>query len=111
MLINSRRRGWVGYNLCIVNMWYLYIPRNWNGAFYTGITANLDRRQAEHRRGKGGNYTRRNRPHKLLYTEQFTRRDQAEARERQIKRWSRAKKEALINGDLNGLRRLGISRD
>ena len=92
-------------------MWYLYITKNRNGAFYTGITTNLDRRLAEHRRGKGGNYTRRNKPQKLLYTEQFTRRDQADARERQIKRWSRAKKKALIKGDLNELRRLSISKD
>jgi len=81
-------------------MWYLYITRNQNGAFYTGITANLNRRLKEHQRGKGGKYTRRNRPQKLLYTEQFSTRDQAQARELQIKRWSRKKKQALIEGDL-----------
>ena len=92
-------------------MWYLYITKNRNGAFYTGITTDLDRRLAEHRRGKGGNHTRRNKPQKLLDTEPFSKRDEAEARERQIKRWSRAKKEALVSGDLNELRRLSISRD
>ena len=92
-------------------MWYLYITRNRNGAFYTGITTNVDRRLKEHQRGKGGHYTRQNRPQKLLYTEQFATRDQAQAREMQIKRWSRNKKQALIEGNLEELRRLSISRD
>ena len=92
-------------------MWYLYITKNQNGAFYTGITTNLDRHLKDHQRGKGGKYTKRNRPEKILYTERFPSRVQAEARERQIKRWSRAKKIALVNGDLNELRHLSISRD
>jgi putative endonuclease len=92
-------------------MWYLYITENRNDAFYIGITNNLERRLKEHQCGKGGNYTRRNRPIKLLYTEQFAKKDQAEKREKQIKRWSRAKKKALISGNLNELRRLSASRD
>ena len=92
-------------------MWYLYITQNANGAFYTGVTNNLEKRLKEHFEGKGGRYTRRNRPERLLYTEQFDSRDKAEEREAQIKRWSRAKKQALINGDLDELRRLSVSRD
>ncbi|MBN2183593.1 MAG: GIY-YIG nuclease family protein [Sedimentisphaerales bacterium] len=91
-------------------MWYLYITQNSNGAYYTGITNNLERRLKEHLRGKGGHYTRRNRPVELLYTERFARRNQAEARERQIKRWSRKKKQALIEGNLEQLRQFSISR-
>lgn len=92
-------------------MWYLYITENQNGAFYTGITGNLERRLKEHLQGKGGHYSKHSKPQRLLYTEQFSNRVQAEARERQIKRWSRPKKEALISGDLNELRRLSISGD
>ncbi|TKJ37406.1 MAG: hypothetical protein CEE38_07850 [Planctomycetes bacterium B3_Pla] len=92
-------------------MWYLYITKNRNGAFYTGITTNVERRLKEHLRGKGGHYTRENRPQILLYTEQFPSRVEAEAREKQIKRWSRKKKQALIEGDVDRLRRLSVSRD
>jgi len=52
-------------------MWYLYIMSNRNGRFYTGITTNLERRFKEHCQGKGGHYTSRNRPLKLLYVETF----------------------------------------
>jgi predicted GIY-YIG superfamily endonuclease len=92
-------------------MWYLYITKNRNGAFYTGITSNLERRLKEHLQGKGGHYTKHNKPQKLLYTEKFSSRVQAQAREGQIKRWSRKKKKALIEGNVDELRKLSISRD
>jgi len=92
-------------------MWYLYITRNRNGSFYTGITMNLERRFAEHRHGKGGRYTSRNRPLELLYVETFPDREKAQQREKQIKRWSRKKKKALIEGNVDKLRKLSISRD
>jgi predicted GIY-YIG superfamily endonuclease len=92
-------------------MWYLYITENSNGAYYTGITTNLERRLKEHLRDKGGRYTSRNRPERLLYTEVFSTRMQAEFREQQIKRWSRKKKKALIEGDMDKLRELSVSRD
>ena len=92
-------------------MWYLYITKNQNGAFYTGVTTNVERRLTEHLEGKGGHYTSQNRPQRLLYTEKFRTRAEAEARERQIKRWSKKKKQALIEGNTEELRRLSISRD
>jgi putative endonuclease len=92
-------------------MWYLYITKNQNGAFYTGVTTNVERRLTEHLEGKGGHYTSQNRPQRLLYTEKFRTRVEAEARERQIKRWSKKKKQALIEGNAEELRRLSISRD
>jgi len=92
-------------------MWYLYITKNENGAFYTGITSNLERRLKEHLQGKGGHYTKNNKPQKLLYTEQFDSKVEAQARELQIKRWSRKKKKALIEADFKKLRKLSISRD
>lgn len=92
-------------------MWYLYITKNQNGAFYTGVTIDVERRLREHLQGEGGRYTMQNRPKKLLYTEQFDNKVEAEAREGQIKRWSRNKKQALIEGNVEELRRLSISRD
>jgi predicted GIY-YIG superfamily endonuclease len=82
-------------------MWYLYISENPNGAYYTGITTNLKRHFKKHRIGKCGQYTSRNRPQKLVYTETFPDRIQAEHREQQIKHWSRAKKTALIEGNFD----------
>jgi predicted GIY-YIG superfamily endonuclease len=92
-------------------VWYLYITKNQNGAYYTGITTNVERRFKEHRQGKGGRYTSHNRPEELLYTEVFLNKLQAEFREQQIKRWSRKKKKALIKGEIDELQKLSVSKD
>jgi len=92
-------------------MWYLYIARTRSGRFYTGITTDLERRFTEHRQGKGGRYTSCNKPLELLHVELFPDREKAGQREKQIKRWSRKKKKALIEGDFEQLRELSISRD
>jgi len=92
-------------------MWYLYITGNSNDHFYAGVTTNLERRFKEHRQGKGGRYTSHNRPLKLFYFESFPDRKEAQARESQIKHWSRNKKKALIDGDVDKLRQLSVSRD
>jgi putative endonuclease len=70
-------------------MWYLYITKNQNGAFYTGITTNLEQRIKDHKRGKGGRYTSQNKPIDLLYIEKCSDKKKAEEREQQIKRWQR----------------------
>ncbi len=92
-------------------MWYLYILECNKGQLYTGITQDVNRRLGEHVSGKGGHYTRCNRPNGILYQEFFEDRLKAEKRERQIKRWSKAKKLALIEGELNKLTELSKSRD
>jgi predicted GIY-YIG superfamily endonuclease len=91
-------------------MWYAYLLKCQDRAIYTGITDNVERRFEEHVSGKGGHYTNYNRPKELLYKESFESRIDAEQREAQIKRWSRAKKLALIKGDRRELRNLNISR-
>ena len=60
-----------------------------NGYLYTGSTGNLDQRRREHRRNVGKGAT-------VVFKEVFESREEAVARERQLKGWSRAKKEALI---------------
>lgn len=92
-------------------MWYVYILKTESGKFYTGITDNLQRRFNEHQSGKGGHYTKYDRVEILLYSEKFDNRQKAEDREKQIKRWSRNKKRALIERDVTKLKMLSMSRD
>jgi putative endonuclease len=79
---------------------YVYIVRCSDGSYYVGSTrASLEQRMAEHNTGTFDGYTSRRRPVTLVYDEAFERIEDAVAAERQLKGWSRAKKEALIRGD------------
>jgi len=80
-------------------IYYVYILECSNKVLYTGITNNPERRFAEHKRGKGGHYTRANPPVKFRYLEEHPTRSAALKREAQIKGWSRTKKLALIKGE------------
>jgi putative endonuclease len=86
--------------------WYVYILECKNNDLYTGITNNLERRIKEHKRGKGGKFTKSFKVKKLLYSELFSTKSQALRREAQIKGWTRKKKLALIKGDVKLLRQL-----
>lgn len=78
-----------------------------DGSYYVGSTrTSLDARIAEHNAGTFGGYTERRRPVILVYHEAFDRITDAVAAERQLKGWTRAKKEALIRGDFAELRAL-----
>jgi predicted GIY-YIG superfamily endonuclease len=66
----------------------------------------LELRIAQHNDGTFGGYTARRRPVVLLFSQEFANITDAIAAERQIKNWSRAKKEALISGDYEKLRAL-----
>jgi putative endonuclease len=82
----------------------LYILRCADGSYYVGTTiAGLERRMAEHRAGAYDGYTARRRPVALVFHQHFERLDDAAAAERQVKRWRRQKKEALIRGDFASL--------
>ena len=78
---------------------YVYILKCADGSYYTGHTDNLEQRLAAHQIGAIPGYTFARRPLALVFCERFGSRDEAFARERQIKGWSRRKKEALIQGD------------
>jgi predicted GIY-YIG superfamily endonuclease len=86
-------------------MHWIYILRCADGSLYVGETAALDARVAGHN-GGWSRFTSTRRPVTLAYTEVFEDRAAALSRERQIKRWTRAKKEALISGDKELLRLL-----
>ena len=85
---------------------YVYILRCSNGSYYTGHTDDLEKRLEAHKRGAFPGYTQNRRPVKLIFAQDFASRDEAFGRERQIKGWSRSKKEALINGNWERLKEL-----
>ena len=82
---------------------YMYILKCSNGYFYTGSTKNLERRLKQHQNGEGAQFTRNNLPVELVYFEEFERIDKAFYREKQVQRWSKGKKEALVKGDMERL--------
>ena len=89
---------------------WLYILRLKSGQLYIGSTADLDQRYKDHRSGKACRTTQLDPPQKLLYSEELDSFSDARKREAQIKRWSRAKKETLVSGDLTKLKDLSKSR-
>ena len=87
-------------------MYYLYLALCENNSIYTGVTNNLNRRLTEHRTRSGGWHTKLYPAIKFLHTEKFQTKQEAIRREKQLKGWTRAKKEALIKGDLKLLKKL-----
>ena len=87
-------------------MWYVYIVRTRDDWLYVGETSDLSRRVEKHNDGSASSFTAPRRPVTLVYWEQQPDRMAALKRERQLKRWRRAKNEALIAGELELLRRL-----
>jgi predicted GIY-YIG superfamily endonuclease len=81
-----------------------------DGRYYVGMTSDLDRRKSEHGVKSGTRTTKIFGCEEVLYSETYPDRITAHKRENQIKRWTRAKKEALIKGDKEALQRLAKSR-
>ena len=78
--------------------YYTYILANKNDTtLYIGVTNDLQRRVAEHRSGMIPGFSQKYSCHKLVYFEEYSDVDLAIAREKQLKKWSRAKKESLID--------------
>lgn len=83
---------------------FVHIIHCSDGTYYTGITSNLEKRIFEHKRGKHpDSYTFSRRPLSLVFFCEFTDINLAIEKEKQIKKWSRVKKEALIRGDFLAL--------
>lgn len=77
--------------------YYVYLLTNWNDrVIYTGVTNDLQRRLYEHKQELADGFTKRYHVHKLVYFETTTEVRAAIEREKQIKSWSRAAKNALI---------------
>ena len=84
-----------------------------DGSFYVGSTVDLERRVSQHDLGEGALYTkpRRRRPVRLVWAVEFNRVDDAFAYEKQIRKWSRAKRIALIEGRTEDLPALARGRN
>lgn len=82
--------------------YFVYILKCSDLTYYTGVTSNLQQRLLEHKEGKHPkSYTYGRRPVSLVYCAEFSDVRYAISKEKQIKKWSKAKKKALINGDFD----------
>jgi predicted GIY-YIG superfamily endonuclease len=81
----------------MAQQFFTYILRCSDSAYYVGHTDDLDKRVREHQEG-ASLYTANRRPVRLVWMEEFQTRSEAKEIESRIKPWSRAKKEALIQG-------------
>ena len=89
---------------------YIYILRLRSGKLYIGATANLKQRYQDHLNGCACQTTKSDPPISLDYSESYKTFSEARRREEQLKRWTRAKKEALVAGDMEKLHLLSKSR-
>lgn len=82
----------------VVPVHHVYIVRCADGTLYTGYARDPEARTMAHNAGRGAKYTAGRRPVELVYTEAFDEHGDALRRERELKRWSRARKTALVSG-------------
>jgi predicted GIY-YIG superfamily endonuclease len=80
-------------------MFWVYILQCSDGSYYTGHTENLEIRLASHQSGDIPGYTSTRLPVELVFSKSMLTRAEALSAEQQIKGWSRAKKEAMMQGD------------
>ena len=91
--------------------YYVYIVQCNDGFYYTGVTNNLERRIIEHNEGMDNKcFTYKRRPVILKYAEHFVNIKNAIAYEKQLKGWSRKKKEALFIGDYEAIKKFAKSK-
>ncbi|MBI2018421.1 GIY-YIG nuclease family protein [Candidatus Daviesbacteria bacterium] len=86
----------------------VYILRTSSSTLYIGQTNNLEKRLKEHqsKSSRSAKYIKYFQSSTLVYSETYNSRTEAITREWQLKRWTKAKKEALIKGDTNLLKKL-----
>ena len=96
----------------LAHNYFVYIVQCKDGFYYTGITNKLERRINQHNEGRDVfAFTYKRRMVTLKYYERVTDVKKAIAREKQLKGWSRAKKEALFNADYDLLRELSKGKN
>ena len=79
-------------------MYFVYFLTNWDDSvLYIGVTGNLPRRLYEHKMGLVEGFTKKYNVHKLVYFEETSDIYSAISREKQLKNWSRQKKNMLVN--------------
>lgn len=79
--------------------WYVYIIECFDKSYYTGLTWKPDIRWTQHLSRLGSKYTKKHRPKRVVYLEEYEDFEEARKREKQIKGWRREKKEKLIRGE------------
>ncbi len=90
---------------------FLYIVLCSDDSYYVGMTrGSLDLRLVQHNDGTFGGYTSKRRPVRLVFSQEFDRITDAIEAEREVKGWTRAKKEALIDGRFDDLKALSKRR-
>jgi putative endonuclease len=88
-------------------MYFVYILKCYDQSYYVGMTNNIERRLLEHQFPEYTNvYTALRLPVTLVYLDDYGDVNQAIDREKQIKKWSRKKKEASIEKNIDKLREL-----
>ena len=80
---------------------YMYILECADGSYYVGSTRDIITRFQQHQDGEGAEYTRRRLPVELVFVQPCETIVQAYWLEKKVQNWSRAKREALINGELH----------
>jgi predicted GIY-YIG superfamily endonuclease len=94
-----------------VKPFFVYMLRCRNGSYYVGSTDDLETRVSQHQHGTFDGHTARLRPVQHVWSTEASSRKEALGLELRIKRWSRAKKEALIAGDWEALKRAARGKD
>jgi predicted GIY-YIG superfamily endonuclease len=79
--------------------WFVYIIEYQDGLYYTGMTWSISSRMEQHISTLGSKFTSKHGYKRLVYYEEHNDITEARIRERQIKDWSRIKKEKLMNGE------------
>jgi len=96
-----------GTKLAKMKRYYVYILKCSDNSYYTGVTNDVERRLNEHNFGLNKeSYTYNKRPLELVFCTEFNDINQAIAFEKQVKGWSRKKKEAIINDKWEDLKNL-----
>lgn len=78
--------------------YYFYILRCIDNSLYSGMTNDLEKRVKKHNSARGAKYVRARLPATLVHSEEYPNIQSAMAREREVKKWPKPRKEALITG-------------
>ncbi|MEW6049910.1 MAG: GIY-YIG nuclease family protein [Candidatus Zixiibacteriota bacterium] len=87
---------------------WLYIVECLDDSYYTGVTTKVIQRMVQHEFSEICSYVSKRGFKRLLFTIEFPSLEDAARAEKQVKGWSRAKKEALMRGDFDMIHELSV---
>jgi putative endonuclease len=94
----ASQKPWQSLKQNGMDKYFIYVMSNTsNSTIYVGVTNNIERRVLEHRTPDTKSFTTRYHCHKLVYYEEYSSIDEAISREKQIKSWSRTRKDKMID--------------